>query len=358
MNGPRRANRRTVLRTTAATLAGAGLVTGTAGATRETPPAKSRGRRNEIEIVAKHDHDADEHRFELDTREVASGWTTFEFDNRTDHIHFAYLPKLPQQALDDAETEGMDPLDFYVETVTRPFQYFLDSEVDGKQPDPDDNTEIYDSLFPPWFGDVVFYGGPGLTSGHERSTTTVDLDPGEYIVECYVKDDSNDFHSYLGMIDLLSVTDETSDASEPDSTLDLSVSTDGIDAPAAVRPGRHTVGIEFESQQQYKNLVGHDIHLIRLEDGTDVDAVNDWMNWADPGQFISNGDEPTTFLGGVSDIWTADLPKIGYFDVLLKPGDYAWVAEVPDPGSKGLLDAFSVPNKGPIRSLGGHGLRS
>jgi hypothetical protein len=354
MNGPNHANRRTVLRTTAATLVGGSLVTGTAGATREAPPGEPQGRRNEIEIVAKHDHHAGEHRFELDTREVASGWTTFEFHNQTDHTHFAYLPKLPQQALDDAETERMDPLEFYVETVTRPFQYFWDSKVPGKKPDPDDDTDIYESLFPPWFGDVVFCGGPGLTSGHGRSTTTVDLDPGEYIVECYVKDDTNDFHSYLGMIDLLSVTGEEADAPAPNSTLDLSLSTDGIDAPAEVRPGRHIVGIEFENQQQYKNLVGHDLHLIRLDEGTDVEDVNGWMNWAAPDQFISDGDEPAMFLGGVSDIWTADLPRTGYLHMILRPGDYAWVAEVPDPASKGLLAAFSVPSR---RSLGGRWFR-
>lgn len=345
MNGPKHANRRTVLRTTAATLVGGSLVTGTGGATREAPPGEPRGRRNEVGIVAKHDHDADEHRFELDTREVASGWTTFGFDNRTDHTHFAYLPRLPQQALSDAEEEGMDPLEFYVETATRPFQFFWDSEVPGKEPDPDDDTDVYDSLFPPWFEDVVFYGGPGLTSGHGKSTTTVDLDPGEYIVECYVKDDTNDFHSYLGMIDLVSVTDEESDAPEPESTLDLSLSTDGIDAPAEVRPGRYDVGVEFENQQQYETLVGHDLHLIRLEDGTDVDEVNGWMNWAGPDQFVSDGDEPATFLGGVSDIRTADLPRTGYLHVVLNPGDYAWVAEVPDPASKGLLAEFSVPRE-------------
>jgi hypothetical protein len=345
MNGPKHANRRTVLRTTAATLVGGCLVTGTGGATRDTPPREPQGDRSRVEIVAEHDHDAGEHRFELDTLEVDSGWTTFEFDNRTGHTHFAYLPKLPEQALADAEKEGMDPLAFYVETVTRPFQYFWDSKVPEKRRDPEDETDVYDSLFPPWFEDLVFYGGPGLTSGHGRSTTTVDLDPGEYVVECYAKDETNDFHSYLGMIDLLSVADDESDAPEPDSNLDLSLSTDGIDAPPEVRPGRYDVGVEVENQQGYETLVGHDLHLIRLEDGTDLDGVNGWMNWAAPDQFISDGNEPTTFLGGVSDIWTADLPRTGYLHVTLQPGDYAWVAEVPDPASKGLLTRFSVPGE-------------
>jgi hypothetical protein len=344
MNGPTHTNRRTVLKTTAATLLGGSLLAGTAGASRVAPPGKARGRRNEVEIVSEHDHDAGEHRFELSTREVASGWTTFEFDNRTEHTHFAYLPRIPEQALTDAEEMGMDPLELYVEAVTRPFQWYWDTLVPDKEPEPADNTEIYDSLFPPWFGDVTFYGGPGLTSPELTSETTVDLPPGEYIVECYVKDGDNDFHSYLGMIDLLSVTGEESDAPEPESTLDLSISTHGIDAPAEVRPGRHAVAVEFENQTGYSNLVGHDVNLVRLDEETTVEDVNGWTNWADPTQFVSDGDEPTTFLGGVQDIWTADLPRTGYFHVTLKPGDYAWVAEVPDPEEKDLLAEFSVPD--------------
>jgi hypothetical protein len=104
------------------------------------------------------------------------------------------------------------------------------------------------------------------------------------------------------------------------------------------------VAVEFENQTGYSNLVGHDVNLVRLDEETTVEDVNGWTNWADPTQFVSDGDEPTTFLGGVQDIWTADLPRTGYFHVTLKPGDYAWVAEVPDPEEKDLLAEFNVPD--------------
>lgn len=344
MNGPNRADRRTVLKTIGAGVVG-GAALGSASATASAAPGKARGQRNIVEVVGRHDHDAGEHVFDLSTQEIASGWTTFEFDNQTDHTHFVYSSKVPQQAINDAASEGMALLDFWIETVTRPFQFFMDATfVPNKDPDPDDNTDIYESLFPPWFGDVTFYGGPGLTTGHRSSTSTVALDPGEYIVECYVKNDANDFHSYLGMIDHLSVTDEESGGSEPESTLDLTLSNSGLDAADEVRPGRHVVGVEFQEQQLYSNLVGHDIHLIRFDDETDASAVNGWMNWEDPTQFISDGTEPGTFVGGVTDILTGDLPRDGYFHVNLTPGDYAWVAEVPDPASKGLLSEFTVPS--------------
>lgn len=334
--------RRTVLKTITATAVGGSFVTGIANAARASPPGKAHGRRSEVEIVAR--HDGGDFRFELSSREIASGWTTFEFDNQTDHPHFVYSWKVPSQAIADAKSEGMDLLSFWIETVTKPFQFFMDEfHVPGKSADPDDNTDIYDSLFPPWFGEATFYGGPGLTAGHRSSRTTIALDSGEYIVECYVKDANNDFHSYLGMIDQFTVTDEKSDGTEPESTVNLMLTNSGIDVSDSVRPGQHVVAVEVEEQQAYSNLVGHDIHLIQFDEETDVDDVNGWMNWIDHTQLLSDGDVPQTFVGGIQDIWTEDLSRTGYVHVTLKPGDYAWVAEIPDPGSKGFLTEFSVP---------------
>jgi hypothetical protein len=203
-------------------------------------------------------------------------------------------------------------------------------------------------VFPEWFADVLPSGGPGLTSGGGTAATTVNLDPGEYIVECYVKNGEGEFHSYLGMIDHLTVTEERSEAPEPEPTIELSVSTDGFDVGTNVRPGRHTVAVTFEDQTVYDNLIGHDAHLIRFDDTTAADDVNDWMNWMDPDGLASDGTEPGTFLGGVDTIITPALlagtaSETAYAHVTLKPGDYAWVAEVPDPASKGLLTEFSVP---------------
>lgn len=46
--------------------------------------------------------------------------------------------------------------------------------------------------------------GPiGLTSGDESALTSPDLDPGTYVLECYVLDDTGQFHSTSGMIETL-----------------------------------------------------------------------------------------------------------------------------------------------------------
>lgn len=79
--------------------------------------------------------------------------------------------------------------------------------------------------------------------------------------------------------------------------------------------------------------------------------MNGWTNWADPDQFISDGSEPGTFLGGVQTIVTPELlegegTETAYFHVNLNPGAYAWVSEVPDPADKGMLKPFIVPFDG------------
>lgn len=332
-----RTDRRTVLKTMTAAAVGGGLLTGPASAR----PGRANGRRNTVGVTAMHDHDAGDHRFELSTDEVSAGWTTVEFDNQTDHTHFVYLQKVPQDAIDAAKEEGKDLLTYWIEQITDPYQVFMDWIL-GKEEEP--------PSFPSWLGEVVPSGGAGLTAGQSTSRTSVDLDPGKYQVECYVKNDSNEFHSYLGMAEMLTVTDEGSGVPEPDPTLELSLSTtDGISVPTEIRPGQHTIRVNFQDQQAYPHLLGHDVHLIHLDDETTVDDVNGWMDYSNgfgttEDQFVSDGSEPGRFLGGVQDIWTADLPRAGYFHVNLKPGDYAWVAEVPDPKSKGLLQPFTVPH--------------
>lgn len=332
MTTSRYTDRRTVLKTVGATTLGTAVLTGTASARRGD--AGRSPTTTDVSIVAEHDHETGEHHFDVQTDTVPSGWTTIELDNRTSHTHFALLQKIPQAAIDAAAGANMDLLAYWDQEIVNPFQEFMDLLL-GK--------DSSFNGFPGWFGDIVPAGGPGLTAGSHTSKTTQYLEPGTYQVECYVKNDDNEFHSYLGMSGLLTVTDEQSGDREPKSTVDLTLDNDGMEAPSKVRPGRHAVGVDFAEQQGYSHLLGHDLHLVSLED-TSLDAVNDWMNWMSGSQLISDGTEPAPFLGGVQNIGI-DLPATGYHHVTLTPGKYAWVAEIPDPQSKGFLQPFTVPGE-------------
>ncbi len=43
------------------------------------------------------------------------------------------------------------------------------------------------SRLPSWFSEIIFSGGVGLVSPGETAQTTIYVDPGTYVVECYVK---------------------------------------------------------------------------------------------------------------------------------------------------------------------------
>lgn len=304
-------------------------------------------------------HEGGEFLFELSDDEIPSGWTTFEFDNRTNHVHLIFVNRLSEAALEALETEEGDvSREAYMDAISLPFQEAWDPyfarEIDV-------GTFFGDLIaaLPTWFfSEVRVSGGAGLTGARETSRTTLDLEPGTYFIECYVLGDDGVFHSTLGMVEQLEVTGASSGAPEPRPTLNVTVSTDGIDFEDAqgrsgIRPGNHTVGITFEDNTVYGHGLGHDVHLVRLDDGTTVEEVNGWMDYLDVGAdgfYADNGaltstasdPAPQTFLGGVQDI-QPPLPETAYFHVQLKPGDYAWVAEVPDAEGKDMLVPFTVP---------------
>lgn len=366
MKIPQDVDRRTVLQTVPVTLVGGSVVSGTMSAARVTPHDTG-GSANDLEIVAKHAEKADEHRFELNTREVSTGWTTITFDNQTDHTHFVNAFRVSQAMIDAAAEEDETLRDFFIEHVAGPVQYMTDKKNPHRVADPADLSDKYSNpekgitpsnLLPPWVGVNLPTGLNGLTSGQLSSSMTLNLKPGDYIIECYVKTEEKVLHSYQGMVDQFAVTDEAGgDGEEPEATIELtlsSVDTDDdetnkgtIDLAEDVRAGQHTVAVHFEDQQWY-GAGFHDVHLLRLSETTSIDDVNGWTNFSAYNQLFSDGSEPGTFLGGVHGVVTQELlngeaTETVYFQADLNPGAYAWVSEVPSPADKGLLEGFMVP---------------
>ena len=283
----------------------------------------ARGHSNVVEVVSTGLH------FEAPD-EIPAGWTTFRFRNLTGATHFVILEKMPvfegvQKTLKDSQAE-----------VVPVFQNFMDLFAGVPLSFPAAGLTL-----PAWYAGVVFMGGPGLVASGTTAATTVLLEPGTYVIECYVKTDGV-FHSVEGMIDQIVVTDDASRAREPSPTLRVTVSsTAGIDIDGLLRPGRHTVAVHFADQTTYAHFLGHDIHLARVGGDTDLGTLAAWMNWAVPGELETPA--PAEFLGGVQ-----DMPggSTAYFDVLLTPGNYAFIAEVPDPAGEDMLRTFTVPEQG------------
>jgi hypothetical protein len=102
-------------------------------------------------------------------------------------------------------------------------------------------------------------------------------------------------------------------------------------------PGSQTVAVHFQDQMVHENFSGHDVHLAKLADDTDLKNLVAWMDWTQP-----NGLQvpaPVEFLGGLEEMPAGET---GYFTVTLEPGRYAWIAEVPHSDKKGMLKTFTV----------------
>ena len=297
---------------------------------------------NVVEVIAR--HDGPDYVFDLSEDVIPSGWTTFEQKNHSGVTHFVYIAQVPAGAMDGAREDNEDLLDYWYQHVTRPFQFFMDDMIPGKDPNPEDAPTKYgETFFPGWFFAASPWGGPGFLQGHLTSRTTMYMEPGYYIVECYVKNAEGDFHSYDGMLTLLEVKDEPSGAKEPRATMEVHLTEGEIQADEEVRPGLHTVAVHFDEQIQYSHLLGHDVHLIRLDDWT-IQETAEWMNWMLPEGLVSaHGMKgPGTFLGGAQ---TMTAGSTAYMTVRLEPGDYAWIAEVP--GDVGMWKTFTVPRGTP-----------
>jgi len=67
----------------------------------------------------------------------------------------------------------------------------------------------------------------------------------------------------------------------------------------------------------------------------------------DPDPFKTPAPQGVDFLGGMEDLPAVEgkyESHMGYFDAHLKPGTYAFIAEVPDPISKNMFKVFTVPS--------------
>ena len=373
--------RRTALKTIGAGIVGSVTVTSSVTASR----GRGGGPRNVVEIAAKHPDDGGDHYiFDFSTTEIESGWTTFILENQSGSTHFGLASRYEPGAVEYLDGLVEDPdndistrREAHIAEVALPFQEAWDpywnQEIDLGTfffGDPEDDE--YDGLFASLASEVagVPVGGPGLIQGHHTARTTMYLEPGVYNMECYVLDDVGRFHTDH-MLEVFEVTEDESNAVEPNADAEVTINNDGITLDDSIdRPGRYRFGVIFEENQQYDNFMGHDVNLIRLDEGTTIGEgvpetdVNIWVNWLDPVPGTINGDDtlvygqrgamtstsnnpgPSTWLGGVQDIFPEGDSQTAYFEASLKPGDYALVAEIPDPLSQGFVERFTVTPSG------------
>ncbi|WP_420399571.1 hypothetical protein [Flagellimonas sp.] len=257
---------------------------------------------------------------------ISSGWNTFRYKNLSTETHFILVDKYPPGKTSEDAENVIGPI----------FDAGMKLINEGKT---DEAMEVFGQL-PEWFSEVQFLGGTGLLSPGETAETTLYLEPGNYILECYVKMGNGIFHTSMGMTKDLVVSEQKSGNQELKANINLSVSSaTGIFTKDSIVGGLQTFSVHFVDQIVHENFVGHDINLVKLGEDADMEELENWMNWATPTGLMEPAPKGLTFLGGVNDM---PAGRTGYFTVQLDPGSYVLISEVPNPTSKGLLRTFSI----------------
>jgi hypothetical protein len=254
--------------------------------------------------------------------ELPSGWVTIRMVNEGLEHHFVSLTLLP---------EGKT-IEHYFTDVGVPFDQAWEALCSGTV-DKAGAGAMLGELLPEWYASAVSMGGPGLVAPGRVGQATMRLAPGDYVMECYVKTAEGEFHVNLGMAIPITVTDEDSGAGEPDADLEITLTNYEMAIRGTPVAGEQTVAVHFQEHPEYG--LGNDVHVVRLEDDTDLDEVIAWMDWMNIEGL--RAPSPAEFVGG-----TQEMP-IGYtafFTVDLEPGRYAWIAE--SGAALGMVEEFAV----------------
>lgn len=253
---------------------------------------------------------------------LPSGWVTLRFTNEGEENHFLMLHRLP---------EGKT-YDEYVVEVGEPFNEVWYPLRDGEITQ-EEALERMGETIPDWFWSVQQMGGTGITEPGRTTEVTVKLEPGDYVVECYMKTDEGEFHGMEGMVDPLTVTEERSEDSPPEADLRLIATNSSLELEGEATPGRHTVALHIAERPE--EGFGHNVHVARLPEDVEPDAVQAWLNWMNVEGLQPPA--PATFVGGMNILPEGET---GYFSVELEPGRYLFASEYT--GHQGVRTTVTV----------------
>lgn len=240
---------------------------------------------------------------------ISTGWTTIQYENQGEEPHFLFMAKLPEgKTLDD-----------YASSIVAPFNevwYALRDE--GL-----DQESAYEQLganLPEWFAGVEFMGGTGIIPAGAVSNVTLNLEPGTYILECYMKTEEGEMHNMEGMLRELTVTDTPSEATAPEADIDITLSNFEMAIDGNLSPGTHTVSVHVAEQPE--EGFGHNVHVAKVDADADVNEVMRWMNFMEVDGLRTPS--PYSFAGGIHIMPEGET---GYFSLDLEPGRYLFISE-------------------------------
>ncbi|MBO0328909.1 hypothetical protein [[Muricauda] lutisoli] len=255
-----------------------------------------------------------------------SGWNTFIYENQSQEVHFIMMDLYPEGiTIENTKAELLPPFDDGMRLI-----------MENKM----DSAMAAFGKIPEWFQQVKFLGGTGLVSPKHTVKSTVYLEPGRYMMECYVKMFNGEWHTSHGMLKEIIVSNKTTELTPPTPTANIDISsTGGLILKDSLSSGNQIFQTNFIDQKVYENFVGHDVNLVRYDNTASLDSLVQWMNWMDPRGLRTPAPEGFTFLGGMNNL---PAESKGFFEADLTPGKYVLISEVPAADEKKLLYKFSI----------------
>ena len=162
---------------------------------------------------------------------------------------------------------------------------------------------------------VVMAGGPNPPEVGQTTSATVPLQPGTYVMLCFVPDADGTPHVMKGMMKAFTVTGSAAAGrAEPtaDAVMTLKDYDFALSKPLAA--GKQTIRVNNAGPQP------HEVALVRLKAGK---TPMDFQRWAEKPE----GEAPGTTHGGVSGIMPGTH---AFMELDLPAGDYALICFVPD----------------------------
>jgi len=250
---------------------------------------------------------------------IPSGWSTFRMKNTGKMDHFFLLTKLP-----DSLT-----IDDYLRDVAGAFGVAWNAIKENKSKE--EAFGLLGENLPKWYVNAKAMGGTGLISGGEVAINTLKLESGYYVMECYVKTENGQFHTELGMINPLIVSEEVTKNEPPEPNVQITLANNSLKVDGNITSGSNVFSVYFKEQTDFG--LGNDIHIVKVSDSTNLEEISHWMDWSNIKGLVSPG--PGVFIGGSQEM---PVGFTAYFRCNLEPGEYAFIAETPI----GRFEKFTV----------------
>lgn len=186
---------------------------------------------------------------------------------------------------------------------------------------------------PAW---MVAAGGPNPPRPGGTTEETQLLEPGNYVIVCFVPSPDGVPHIAKGMLRPITVTPSTahnaSAVAAPVADVTVKLVDYAFESSKPITAGRHVIRIENDAAQD------HELVLVRLAPGKTVEQLAAWVEKMD-------GPPPGEPLGGVAAIHPGGY---GFITADFTPGDYGFICFVPDAKdgkphvAHGMLRQFKV----------------